>query len=121
MYEFFADVAVFAHFLWILFLIFGGFLGVRFTAAKIIHISALVFALLIQLFGWYCPLTHLELWFRKQHDPDLPYTGSFIIHYLEKIIYIELSPILIFVFTILLSGFNAWLYSGKRRGRKGSS
>jgi len=120
MYGIFADVTVFVHFLWILFLIFGGYLGIRYTFAKIIHISGLAFALVIQIFGWYCPLTHLELWLRERHEPDLPYSGSFIIHYLEKIIYIELSPILIFVLTILLFGFNAWLYSGKRRDRNGS-
>jgi hypothetical protein len=74
-----------------------------------------LFAVLIQTFGWYCPLTHLEVWLRTKHDPALAYAGSFIIHYLEKLVYLDISPSMIFIFTILLCAFNGWLYLRKRR------
>ncbi len=104
---------VLVHFLWILFLIFGAFLGVRSRAIKIIHVSGLLSAFVIQVFGWYCPLTDLEVWLRARHDPSLAYTGSFIIHYVEGLIYIEISPRLIFFLTLLLIGFNIWFYLRK--------
>jgi hypothetical protein len=110
LYKVLADVIVFVHFLWILFLIFGVFWGIRNRKVKFIHISALAFAVIIQVFHWYCPLTHLEAWLRAKHDPSLSYAGSFITHYIEKIVYIELSPALIFVLTIFLGGFSFWLY-----------
>ncbi|MBI4684617.1 MAG: DUF2784 domain-containing protein [Nitrospirae bacterium] len=110
LYKILADIVVFIHFLWIVFLIFGAFLGVRYKAIKIIHISGLAFAVIMQIFGWYCPLTHLEVWLREKHDPTLVYAGSFIIHYVEKIIYFEPSRYLIFILTILICGFNLWVY-----------
>ncbi len=115
-YKILADIVVLIHFLWILFLIFGAFLGVRSKAVRIVHISGLVFALVIQIFGWYCPLTDLEVWLRAKHDPSLAYTGSFIIHYVEGLIYIEISPWLIFSITLLLIGFNIVFYLRKRAG-----
>ena len=110
LYKILADVVVLIHFLWILFLIFGAFLGVANKAIKIFHISGLVFAFVIQILGWYCPLTHLEVWLRAKHDPSLAYAGSFIIHYVERLIYIEISARLIFSLTLLLMGFNIWFY-----------
>jgi hypothetical protein len=109
-YKIFADIVVFIHFLWIIFLFFGAFWGIKNKAIKIFHLSGLAFAFVIQIFDWYCPLTHLEVWLRSKHDQTLTYTGSFIIYYVEKIVYMELSRYLIIVFTIFLCGFNAWLY-----------
>lgn len=115
-YKILADIVVIIHFLWIVFLIFGALPGVRNKAVKIFHISGLVFAFVIQIFGWYCPLTHLEVWLRGKHDPSLAYAGSFIIHYLEGLIYIEIPAQLIFSLTLLLTVFNVWFYL--RRGGK---
>ena len=113
LYKILADVVVFVHFLWILFLLFGAFLGVSNKAIKIFHISGLVFAFVIQIFGWYCPLTHLEVWLRAKHDPSLAYAGSFIIHYVEGLIYLKISEWLISSLTLLLLGFNVWFYLRK--------
>ena len=120
-YKILADVVVLIHFLWILFLIFGAFAGIRNKTIKIIHISGLVFAFVIQIFGWYCPLTDLEVWLRSKHDPSLAYAGSFIIHYVEGVIYIEISPWLIFALTLLLIGFNTWFYLGKKSRQRDRS
>ena len=114
-YKILADSVVLIHFLWIVFLFFGGIWGIKNRAIKIFHISGLVFAFVIQIFDWYCPLTHLEVWLRSKHNPALVYTGSFIFHYVEKIVYIELSRYLILILTIFLCGFNVWLYFRKGR------
>ncbi len=112
-----ADIVVFAHFLWILFLFLGALWGVRSKAIKIIHLAGLIFAFVIQVLDWYCPLTHLEVWLRSRHDPALTYAGSFVIHYVEKLVYLELSRPLVFIFTIFLCGFNAWIYLKKGNSR----
>lgn len=113
-YKILTDSVVFTHFLWILFLFFGGFIGRKNRTLKIFHISGLCFAVVMQILGWYCPLTYLEVWLRSKHDSGVIYTGSFIIHYVEKIVYIELSRPLIFVFTMVLFGFNLWFYLRKK-------
>ena len=87
---------------------------------RILHLSGLAFALIIQVFGWYCPLTYLEVWLRSKHDPRLAYAGSFIIHYVEKIVYLELSRTLIVIGTVLLVGFNVWFYLERKKGRDNS-
>jgi len=114
LHKIFADFVVFVHFLWILFLIFGALLGVRNKAIKYIHVSGLLFAILIQIFGWYCPLTHLEFWLRSRHNPSIAYAGSFIIHYMERLVYLEISQTEVLLATIGLVIFNLWLYLQKR-------
>lgn len=114
-YKILADIVVIIHFLWIVFLIFGAFLGVKYKAVKIFHISGLIFAFIIQIFDWYCPLTHLEVWLRSKHNPDLAYAGSFIAYYIERIVYIDIPPYMIFILTVFMCIFNAWFYSRKKR------
>jgi len=114
LYKILADIVVLIHFLWIVFLFFGAFWGIKNKVAKIFHLSGLAFAFVIQIFDWYCPLTHLEVWLRSRHSPALTYAGSFIIHYIEQIVYIELSRYLVLIFTICLCGWNGWLYLRKR-------
>ena len=116
-YKILADSVVLIHFLWIIFLFFGALWGVKNRIVKIFHIVGLAFAFLIQIVDWYCPLTHLEIWLRSKHEPALTYSGSFIIHYLERIVYIEVSRYLVFVLTLFLCGFNGWLYFRKDRLR----
>jgi len=114
-YKILADIVVLIHFLWIIFLFLGALWGVKNKAIRVLHLSGLAFAFIIQVFGWYCPLTYLEVWLRSRHDASLTYTGSFMIHYLEQIVYIELSRHLIFVLTLVLCGMNLWFYSKKKR------
>jgi hypothetical protein len=109
-----SDFIVLVHFLWILFLIFGALLGVRNKTIKYIHLSGLFFAILIQVFGWYCPLTHLEFWLRSRHDPSIGHAGSFIIYYMERLVYLEIPPTGILLATIGLVAFNLWIYLRKR-------
>jgi len=115
LYRIAADITVILHFLWILFLIFGAFIGRKYRWVKRVHISAIIFALVIQVFGWYCPFTHLEIWLRRMHDPSQSYSGSFIIHYVEKIVYINLSPKIIIVLTIILAVVSLWIYSPRHK------
>jgi hypothetical protein len=114
-YKILADVVVLIHFLWIIFLFLGALWGIKSKVVRIFHLSGLALAFIIQVFGWYCPLTYLEVWLRSRHDASWTYTGSFIIHYVEQIVYIELSRYLIFVLTLVLCGLNLWLYSKKKR------
>ncbi len=112
-YRIAADFIVLIHFLWIIFLIFGAFIGRKYRTIKIFHIAGLGFAVIMQIFGWYCPLTHIEIWLRERHNPYLTYSGSFIIHYVGKLIYIGLSPTIILVLTVILISISAYLYCKK--------
>lgn len=109
-----SDAVVIVHFIWILFLIFGAIPGVRWKSVKIFHISGLTFAMVIQAFNWYCPLTYLEVWLRSKQNPSATYTGSFIAHYAEKIVYLDLPRWVILAGTAFVVGFNTWIYLRRR-------
>ncbi len=114
LYKILADTTVFIHFFWILFLFLRALLGVRNKVIMYTHLCGLLFAILIQILGWYCPLTHLEFWLRSRHNSSIAYVGSFIIHYLERLVNLEISPIGVLQATIGLIIFNSWLYLRKR-------
>ena len=114
LYKILADITVFVHFIWIVFLFLGAVWGVRSKVIRIFHLSGLFFAILLQVFGWYCPFTHLEVWLRSKHDPTIAYMGSFIIYYIERLVYLEISQAGILLATIGLVVFNSWLYLRKR-------
>jgi hypothetical protein len=109
-----ADIVVFIHFFWIVFLIFGALWGRRYPRIKRIHVGGILFAILIQIVGWYCPLTYLEAWLRSMYDSTHSYKGTFIVHYIEKIVYIDLSPVTVFIMTVFLALVSARLYMHKK-------
>ena len=114
-YSISADIIVVLHLLWILFLIFGAFPGRRYKWIKVVHIGGVIYALIIQVFGWFCPLTHLEAWLRRMHDPSQSYSGSFIIYYIEKIVYIGISPDIILLLTALIALMSVRVYMRKHK------
>lgn len=113
-YGLLADAVVTIHFFWIIFLILGGLWGRRNRWVAGIHIAGLAFAFPLELFDWYCPLTHLEVWLRRK-GAQAGYSESFITHYLNRLIYIDLPHTLIVSLTIALCAANAWLYLSKAK------
>ena len=110
LYQVLADIVVVIHLLWILFLIAGAYWGRKHRAVMVAHGAGLVFAVVSQIFGWYCPLTHLEIRLAAKQNRALAYPGSFLAHYAEKLIYINVAPAIIFVFTLVLVGVTVWIY-----------
>ena len=81
-----ADLVAILHFLFILFVLFGGLLVLRWRWLMWIHIPSAIWGTLIGIFRWYCPLTPLENWLRHVGGNEA-YSTSFIEHYLVPIIY----------------------------------
>ncbi len=85
-YPFLADIVVILHLLFILFATLGGFLVLKWPRWMSLHLSAVVWAVSVECFGWGCPLTPLENWLRTQAG-GAGYEGGFIEHYILPIIY----------------------------------
>jgi len=81
------DITIAAHFLWILFLVFGFVFALKGSKIAFLHLGGLVFALVLNALGWYCPLTHVENYFRSLHGVYSTYSTSFIMRYLEPLVY----------------------------------
>ena len=102
-----ADALLLVHFSWIVFLILGLPLGLcfRLPRLRILHAMGLILALVLQFNHLLCPLTIWEEYFRSSQYPGFSYRGSFIITYVEKLVYqgwISMSTITIL--TALLGG-----------------
>jgi hypothetical protein len=81
-----ADAVVVVHLLFIVFVLFGGLLVLRWRWLVILHVPALVWGAVVEFFHFYCPLTPLENALRSQAGTQ-GYDGGFIEHYLIPLIY----------------------------------
>ena len=103
-----ADIIVVIHFAFILFVILGGLLVLRWRWLAWIHIPAAVWGAIIEFAGWICPLTPLENRFRVKGGAD-GYQSSFIEHYIVPIIYPETltrsMQIILGLFVLIINAF----------------
>ena len=84
--EIFATLILLLHFSFILFVIFGALLILRFKKIIYFHLPAVAWGAYIELSHSICPLTHLENYFLKKAGKD-QYSVDFIENYIFKIIY----------------------------------
>ena len=81
-----ADLVLVSHLAFILFIIFGGLLVVKWRWVVWLHVPSWIYGALIEFVGWTCPLTPLEQRLRRAAGQG-GYEGSFVEHYLVPIIY----------------------------------
>jgi len=85
-YRVLADGILIVHLLFILFVLFGGLLALRRRLWIWVHLPAALWAVLLECFGWLCPLTPLENHLRAAAGQEGT-SGGFIEHYLLPAIY----------------------------------
>lgn len=90
-YRLLGDAVMILHFLWILFILFGLYMGIKYRRLIGVHLGGLAFTLVLNIGGWFCPLTHLENYFYSLYNPRLSYAGSFIGRYLRQLIYLDVG------------------------------
>jgi uncharacterized protein DUF2784 len=74
------------HFTFVLFVVLGGLLVLRWPWVAYLHIPAALWGAAIEFGGWVCPLTPLEQWLRRQAG-SAGYSGDFVEHYVLSILY----------------------------------
>jgi hypothetical protein len=85
-YSILADIVIAIHFLFIVFVVIGALLVLKWQRIAFIHLAAACWGALIMFQGWICPLTPLENKLRRAAGQS-GYDGGFIEHYLLPIIY----------------------------------
>ena len=81
-----ADGVLVIHLLFIVFAVAGAFSALRWRRLIWVHLPCALWAMAIEWGGWICPLTPLEVYFRRCAG-QAGYTGGFIQHNLLPIIY----------------------------------
>lgn len=85
-YRLVADILVVFHFIFILYVLLGGLLALKWPRTVYLHIPAVIWGIFIEFSGWICPLTPLENHFRHLGG-EAGYAGGYIEHYLLPLIY----------------------------------
>jgi hypothetical protein len=81
-----ADAVLVVHFAFVLFVIFGGLLALRWPRIAWVHLPIALYGAIIEFVGFICPLTPLEVWLR-QRGGESGYAGGFIEHYIVAALY----------------------------------
>ena len=76
-YRVLADVVVLIHLGFVLFVVAGGFLVLRWPRMAWVHVPAAVWGVVVEWSGWICPLTPLENWLLV-HGGAAGYSGGFV-------------------------------------------
>jgi hypothetical protein len=118
-----ADAVVIVHFAFVLFVVAGGLLALRWPRAAWLHLPAAAWGALIELQGWICPLTPLENELRRRGG-EAGYAGGFVEHYLVPVLYpAGLQRATQLVLAALVVGVNVAVYTTvvvRRRRRAGA-
>jgi hypothetical protein len=86
LYRVLAALVLTTHLAFVLFVVLGALLVLRWPRLAWIHIPATMWGVLIEYSGWICPLTPLENWLRFRGG-EAGYAGGFVEHYLLRTLY----------------------------------
>lgn len=129
-YKIIADLIVVIHLFWIVFMVWGFLLTLKASVCLYIlkrnvenslrffdryifrtaHLGGIVFVALLVLLNTYCPLTIAENLLLRRYNPSLTYPGSFIIHYVEKIVYPDVDPSILYTATLIVALFTLIMF-----------
>ena len=113
-----AAAVLLIHALFIAWIIFGALLTRSHPRLWRLHLASLLWGILIEVFPWTCPLTYLENLLESRAGVA-PYEGGFLLHYLDKLVYPDVSPISLVVAGVLICAANLAFYSQQALAARG--
>jgi uncharacterized protein YybS (DUF2232 family) len=91
-YRIAADIVVWVHLIFIVFVMLGGLLVLRCKWVALLHVPAAAWGMAVEFLHLYCPLTPLENLLRARAG-QVGYSGGFVEHHLIGLIYpVGLTP-----------------------------
>lgn len=116
-----ADLVLLLHLCFVLFVILGGVLALRWPRLAAVHIPVALYGALIEFAGFICPLTPLENSFRRRGG-EAGYQGGFIDHYVTATIYPEgltrSAQLVLGVAVLVINGVVYAIWWRRRRARR---
>lgn len=85
-YSWLADLILCIHVSFVLFVVIGGLLMLRWQWVAWLHLPAAAWGAFVEFTGWICPLTPLENWLRAQGS-EISSRSDFIAQYLLPVLY----------------------------------
>ena len=120
-YSWLADLTLCIHVSFVLFVIFGGLLVLRWWWIAWLHLPAAAWGAFVEFTGWICPLTPLENWLRAQGS-EISSRSDFIAQYLLPVLYPgdltqDIQLLLGTGVVVLNTAMYWWLWQLHARGR----
>ena len=109
-YSALAAAVLFLHALFILWVVFGALLTRSRPLLRWLHIASLVWGILTELLPWPCPLTLLENWLEARAGVE-PYQGGFLLHYLDRLVYPDISANVLTIAGVVVCVANLAFYA----------
>ena len=81
-----ADLVVLIHAAFVIFVVLGGLLALRWPKVMWVHAPAAIWGIVVEYAGFICPLTPLEIALRERAG-QAGYRGGFVEHYVESLLY----------------------------------
>ena len=109
-YRLLADLVLLLHLAFVLFVVAGGLLVLRWPRMAWLHLPAAVWGAVVEFTGWICPLTPLENALRAMAGAEA-YDSGFIQHYILPLLYpAALTGDIQLVLGMIVIGMNVVLY-----------
>jgi uncharacterized protein DUF2784 len=109
LYSGLATFVLFLHALFILWVVFAALVTHSRKILRWLHIASLVWGILTELLPWPCPLTVLENWLEAKSGVE-PYQGGFLLHYLDKLVYPDVSVTVLTIAGGIICALNLAFY-----------
>lgn len=122
-YRILATFVLFLHAMFIAWVALGAVIARSRPWLQWLHVASLIWAILVEVIPWTCPLTYLEDLLESRAGIQ-PYQGGFLLHYLDKLVYPDISAVVLAVVAIIMCGANLVFYGwkiwrGVHEGHKG--
>jgi hypothetical protein len=114
-----ANLMLAIHLAWLTLVIFGAIWTRGRPVWTVLHILALIWGIVVELGPWPCPLTLAEGYFEARAGLSA-YRGSFLLHYLDAIIYPNLPSWIVIAAGVAVCALNLSIY-GRRWHRASAS
>jgi hypothetical protein len=102
------------HLAWIAAIIFGAFWTRGRPVWSAVHVLTLLWGIVVEVGPWPCPLTLAEQYFESRAG-WAAYQGSFLLHYLDAIVYPDLPGWVVTVAGVAVCSFNLVIYGWRLR------
>ena len=97
------------HALFILWVVFGALLTRSRPILRWLQVGSLVWGIVAELLLWPCALTVLENWLEAKAGVQ-PYQGGFLLHYLDTLVYPDISSTLLTTAAVIICVLNLAFY-----------
>jgi hypothetical protein len=117
-----ADLVLLVHLAFVLFVVLGGLLALRWRRVAWVHVPVALYGAAIEFVGFICPLTPLEVWLRRRGG-EAGYEGGFVEHYITAALYpagLTREAQLVLGTAVLLFNAIVYFFWWRRRRRRTS-